>query len=183
MRSGKLNDRVRAGSLELPRPCLILGIGEPFLAAVQRLDGGKGAELVETRENKWEPFCAEEGIRITHVKVKVRSRRAASRVAELADDLAGRDPVTCLHRDAALLQVLVEGESAAPQVEGDVVPARVLELGRAGPGSGKSVVRDVVHCGYNRGIGHGQDLGAEAVPIGSLRALIAVDRSACSQSD
>lgn len=50
----------------------------------------------------------------------MRSTRAPG-VAELADDLPLLDLVSCPHRDAARLEMGVEGVAPVAQIEGDVV--------------------------------------------------------------
>ena len=121
---------------------------------------------------KGEALGAEVRARVGNMEVQVRAHRAAARIAEPADHLAGLDPISGFHPHAAALQMLVEHESPPPDIQRHVVSARVLlrQRRRGGRRNVRVVRRMSSRLPPTTGIRHGQHLGATSVPVGRLRA-------------
>src|SRR4051812_46783544 len=97
--------------------------GEQSILIGDRSGAGEPRELVR------EAVSCRCGRAVHQMEVQVRCGRVAG-VAEQTDHLPGADPVPGLHSKASWLQVCVEGEATATQVDNDRVPAGGLKRER-----------------------------------------------------
>src|SRR4029453_12679474 len=85
-----------------------------------RLLAAPATHKVESVEHEGNPLASVQRVPVAEMEMKVRAD-GVSGVTDAADDLAAADTVTDLERDAAGLQVRVEGEAIGSEGEAHLI--------------------------------------------------------------